>query len=153
MLLRRLWKRSTTSSTAIWNKRNYLVRNKHDVQEEERMNVRECYEIMNADYEDVKRRFLSDSRIRRFSLLFLQDGSMNDLRAAMEQRDCEKAFQAAHTLKGICLNLGFTGLFAPVNRITEMLRAGDYESASGELGAVEDQYDTTIKGLRELEQL
>lgn len=117
------------------------------------MNVKECYEIMNADYEDVKRRFLSDSRIRRFALLFLRDNSMNDLRAAMQERESEKAFQAAHTLKGICLNLGFTGLYAPVNRITEMLRAGDYESASEELEAVEDQYDATIKGLRELEQL
>lgn len=117
------------------------------------MNAKECYEIMNADYEDVKRRFLSDSRIRRFALLFLEDSSMKDLSAAMEEEDCEKAFQAAHTLKGICLNLGFTGLFAPVNRITEMLRAGDYESASEELAAVEDQYETTMKGLRELEQL
>ena len=117
------------------------------------MNVKECYEIMNADYEDVKRRFLTDSRIRRFALLFLDDGSMKDLLAAMEEKDCENAFRAAHTLKGVCLNLSFTGLFAPVNRITEMLRAGDYENASAELQAVRDQYAATMKGLRELEKI
>ena len=116
------------------------------------MNVKECYEIMNADYEDVKRRFLSDSRIRRFALLFLRDNSMNDLRAAMQERESEKAFQAAHTLKGICLNLGFTGLYAPVNRITEMLRAGDLEAAAEEIEFVEEEYGTTYRALKELEQ-
>ena len=117
------------------------------------MNVRECYEIMNADYEEVKRRFLSDSRIRRFDLLFLKDASMTDLRAAMEKKDCESAFQAAHTLKGVCLNLGFSGLYEPVNRITEMLRSGDFESAIVEIKEVEDRYADTMRGLRELEQI
>ena len=83
--------------------------------EEVRMNIRECYEAINGDYEEVKRRFLTDARIRRFTLLFLQDSSMEELRAAMKEQNCEKAFQAAHTLKGVCLNLGFTGLYKPVN--------------------------------------
>ena len=46
------------------------------------MNVRECYEMMRGDYEDVRRRFLTDARIRRFALLFLDDRSMEDLRGA-----------------------------------------------------------------------
>ena len=37
------------------------------------MNVRECYEAINGDYEEVKRRFLTDARIRRFALLFLRE--------------------------------------------------------------------------------
>ena len=32
------------------------------------MNVKECYEAIHGDYEEVKRRFLTDARIRRFSL-------------------------------------------------------------------------------------
>ena len=114
----------------------YSVRKLPDTQEEKCMNVKKCYEIMNGDYEDVKGRFLTDARIRRFALLFLNDGSMDDLRAAMRDKDCEKGFHAAHTLKGVCLNLGFTGLYAPVHRITEMFREGDYESAAVEMPAV-----------------
>ena len=131
----------------------YSVRKLPDTQEEKCMNVKKCYEIMNGDYEDVKGRFLTDARIRRFALMFLNDGSMDDLRAAMRDKDCEKGFQAAHTLKGICLNLGFTGLYAPVYRITEMLREGDYESAAVEMPAVETAFDATIRGLRELENI
>jgi len=126
----------------------------HDIyKERKKMNVRECYEIMNGDYEDVKRRFLSDTRIRKFALLFLGDNSMEELREAMERRNREKGFQAAHTLKGICLNLGFAGLFVPVNRITEMLRAGFFEKAEKEMLAVEEAFEKTMKGLHELEKL
>lgn len=121
--------------------------------ERKKMNVRECYEIMNGDYEDVKRRFLSDTRIRKFALLFLGDNSMEELREAMGLRNSEKGFQAAHTLKGICLNLGFAGLFVPVNRITEMLRAGFFEKAEKEMPAVEEAFEKTMKGLHELEKL
>lgn len=121
--------------------------------ERKKMNVRECYEIMNGDYEDVKRRFLSDTRIRKFALLFLGDNSMEELREAMGLRNREKGFQAAHTLKGICLNLGFAGLFVPVNRITEMLRAGFFERAEKEMPAVEEAFEKTMKGLHELEKL
>lgn len=131
----------------------YSVRKLPDTQEEKCMNVKKCYEIMNGDYEDVKGRFLTDARIRRFALLFLNDGSMDDLRAAMRDKDCEKGFQAAHTLKGICLNLGFTGLYMPVYKITEMLRERDYESAAVEMPAVETAFDATIRGLRELENI
>ena len=116
------------------------------------MNVRECYEAINGDYEEVKRRFLTDARIRRFALLFLKDGSMEEFRVAMAEKNCEKAFQAAHTLKGVCLNLGFSGLFKPVNSITELLRAGYYEKALEEMEQVEKDYMITEKSLRELEE-
>ena len=116
------------------------------------MNIRECYEAINGDYEVVKRRFLTDARIRRFALLFLGDSSMDELRAAMSEKDCGKAFRAAHTLKGVCLNLGFTGLYEPVNIITEMLRAGEFEKALEEMEQVEKDYTTAEKGLRELEK-
>lgn len=116
------------------------------------MNVRECYEAINGDYEEVKRRFLTDARIRRFALLFLKDSSMEELRAAMAEKNCAKAFQAAHTLKGVCLNLGFSGLFKPVNSITELLRAGYYEKALEEMEQVEKDYMITEKSLRELEE-
>ncbi len=116
------------------------------------MNVRECYEEIRGDYEDVRRRFLSDVRIRRFALLFLKDGSMSDLLAGMENKNVREAFQAAHTLKGVCLNLGFAGLFEPVNRMTEALRAGDYEKAAQIQPEVQKEYDTTYNSLKMLEK-
>ena len=116
------------------------------------MNVKEFYGVIGGDYEDMKRKFLSDARIGRFALMFLRDGSMDDLRAAMRDRNYEKAFLAAHTLKGVCLNLGFSGLLAPVSEITELLRAEANEEAAGLMPLAEQVYEATVEGLRELEQ-
>ena len=49
------------------------------------MNVKECYEAIGGDYNDMKRRFLSDARIQRFAMMFLEDSSMDDLRAGMQE--------------------------------------------------------------------
>jgi len=116
------------------------------------MNVKECYEAIGGDYESMKRRFLKDDRIQRFALMFLKDGSMDDLREGMREKDCDKAFLAAHTLKGVCLNLGLTGLLAPVSEITEELRAKDHEGASKLMPPVEQSYAAVCEGLRELER-
>ena len=75
---------------------------------------------------------------------------MEDLRAAMRDADCGRAFRAAHTLKGVCLNLGFTGLYLPVNEITDILRAGEYEQAQAMMPLVEEAYTTAYDGLKEL---
>ena len=116
------------------------------------MNVKECYEAIGGDYESMKRRFLKDDRIQKFALMFLKDSSMDDLRAGMCEKDCEKAFLAAHTLKGVCLNLGFSGLLAPVSEITEKLRARSYEGASELMPLVEQSYAAVCEGLKELKR-
>ena len=114
------------------------------------MNIKECYAMIGGDYEDMKRRFLTDARIQKFALMFLRDKSMEDLQAGIRNKDYEKAFLAAHTLKGVCLNLGFAGLYTPVFDITEKLRAGRYDEADALLPAVEQAYEVTCEGLRDL---
>jgi len=116
------------------------------------MNVRECYDAIKGDYEDVKTRFLSDARIRRFALMFLQDSSMDELRAALSKKEYDKAFQAAHTLKGVCLNLGLKGLYEPTAKITELLRDSDYEKAEQAMKDVEAEYKIHCDNLIALEE-
>ena len=40
----------------------------------------------------------------------------------MTQNNAEEAFRAVHTLKGICLNLGFDTLYKASFELTEKLR-------------------------------
>ena len=72
------------------------------------MTVKECYECLGADYEDVSCRLRSEERILKFLKMVLKDTSFKDLCDAMEEQDYEKAFRAVHTLKGVLLNLGLT---------------------------------------------
>lgn len=71
---------------------------------------------------------------------------------AMETGDVETAFRAAHTLKGICANLGFKSLFEVSYDITEALRAGDMEQAKVMWPGVQACYARVENALNQLEQ-
>ena len=66
----------------------------------------------------------SEAMIRKFAVKFPEDKSFAELTKALEQGDVETAFRAAHTIKGLCLTLGFSHLTAPASELTELLRAG-----------------------------
>ena len=74
------------------------------------MTVKECYEVMKGDYDDVLSRLRTDERIKKFLLKVLSDTSFATLCNAIEAKDAEEAFRAAHTLKGVCKNMSITGL-------------------------------------------
>lgn len=75
------------------------------------MTVKECYEQMGADYEGVLGRLRSEVLIKKFAKKFLDDGSFRSLKDNLAQKNGEEAFRAAHTLKGVCQNLGFDNLY------------------------------------------
>ena len=104
------------------------------LQEERKdMTIRECYEKTGSDYESILKRFGSEAMIQRFALKFLKDGSFSDLKNALEAKDGERAFRAAHTLKGVCINLGFDRLYNVSAELTEKLRGigKRYNKAAG----------------------
>lgn len=88
------------------------------------MTIQECYKNMGADYEDVRRRLMSDERISRFLRMFKGDLSFATLTDAMQSGNAEEAFRAAHSLKGICMNLSLTKLQNAAAALTEALRGG-----------------------------
>ena len=53
----------------------------------------------------------------------LQDPSFDRLKEAIAAGDLDKAFEAAHALKGVLANLALTPILDPVREITELLRA------------------------------
>lgn len=89
------------------------------------MDIKECYEAMHGDYEDVFFRLRNNALIIKLVKKFESDQSYAELKQGLADKDAEKAFRAAHTLKGICLNLGFSQLIEDVVNITEILRAGN----------------------------
>lgn len=112
------------------------------------MKIRECYEQMGADYDNVLSRLGSDAMVERFALKFLQEKTFDNLKEAIEKKDAEEAFRAAHTLKGICLNLGFDNLFTVSSELTEKLRPRTLEGSEELLQKVQEQYDITVQALK-----
>ncbi len=113
------------------------------------MTIEQAYEKMGADYKGVLTRFMNEALVTRFAGKFLTDTSFDDLKNALAAKDVATAFRAAHTLKGVCLNLGFDNLYKPSSELTEVLRAGTMDGSEELMKQVEEQYAVTINALHE----
>lgn len=112
--------------------------------------LREAYGSIGADYDDVRRRLMdNDAMVARFAGKFLEDASFAQLEAALDARDAEVAFRAAHTLKGVAQNLGLSNLYEPASALTEALRTGSLEGADALARPVREQYAATCAALAE----
>ena len=112
------------------------------------MTVKELYEQIGGSYDDAISLMRKEERIRKYLGMFLRDGSYQKLSEAMEADDMEAAFNAAHTLKGVCANLSFTRLFDHVSGLTEDLRHGrDIAHAKEVWPTVTARYHETMEAL------
>ena len=119
------------------------------------MTLEQMYAAIGGDYKAVMERLPSADFVRRFALKFLQDDSFPNLKKALEAQDAptafRAAFRAAHTLKGVCQNLGFDALYAPASALTEALRGGTLDGADTLFPPVEKEYQRVVAALKELE--
>ena len=71
--------------------------------------------------------------------------------AGQKEQNVKEAFRAAHTLKGVCQNLGFSNLYAPAVTLTETLRAGQLDGTAEQFAEVEKQYRITMAAIHALD--
>ena len=107
------------------------------------MTIKECYDAMGADYQNTLNRFPNEAFIKKFVLKFLDDNSYANLKEAIAAGNVEEAFRAAHTLKGVCLNLGFDNLYKASSAIT-----GELAGAEEAFEEVEKQYNITVNAIK-----
>lgn len=88
------------------------------------MTLRECYAEMEGDYDNALSLMGSEERMRRYLLRFADDQTAPVLFSALSRGERQRAFSAAHTLKGVCRCLGMTRLYASSRELTDALRAG-----------------------------
>lgn len=113
------------------------------------MKIQECYEKMGGNFEDVIGRLRKEDFVKKFLVKFPSDPSYDELVKSMEKGDSEVAFRAAHTLKGVCQNLGIERLFKSSNEVTEALRGGDLDKANSFMPTLKEDYKVTIDTINE----
>lgn len=116
------------------------------------MNIEACYNKMGADYAEVKSRLPSDSFIKRFTLKFLDDPTFALLEKNLAEENVDEAFRAAHTLKGITQNLGFSQLSPLAIEITEILRTGTMGGVDNLFPQLKEKYDMTVACIKEVDE-
>ena len=117
------------------------------------MTVQECYAALDGNYEEVLKRMMNkEALIVKFLKKFEADTSFERLCKAIEERQVEEAFREAHTMKGLCQNMAFSGLCVPVEALTECLRAGNCdETALNYFEQVKEKYAVVRAAIKELD--
>lgn len=115
------------------------------------MDLRTCYEQMGGDYEAVMGRLGQEERIVKFLRLFSADENFQLLTQSLDQQDWPTAFRAAHSLKGVALNLGLSDLARSASDMTECLRSGAPAGEPAPLyEAVKADYEKTVAAIAAL---
>lgn len=112
--------------------------------------MQETFDRLSAwgvDLPATMERFLDDRELYLDCLhTFFDDPGFGQLGDAIQKKDYEAAFTAAHTLKGVSGNLGLTPLFDAICAIVEPLRAHDYSD-------LDRQYEAVMVSFRSLQAL
>lgn len=116
------------------------------------MTLKECYEVFGGDYESVLSRLMTEGLVKKFLLKFPQDKSYELLITSLDAGNYEEAFRAAHTIKGICQNLGIESLLSSVAPLTEELRDGKGNFSAELLDKVKDDYRIAVSAVNSIDE-
>ncbi len=115
------------------------------------MTLTAFYEQIGSDYSAVLRRMGGSERmVDKFVRKFPNDTTAKQLFESFEGKDYETAFRMAHTLKGVCMNLGFDKLLGSASELTEALRGHVADNADNLLEDVRRDYNEVMGLIKEL---
>lgn len=114
------------------------------------MTLQEFYAAVGGDYTEAVNRMMGEAMLRRFLSKFPNDPSFAVLEQAIAAGEREEAFRASHTIKGLCLNLGFGKLLSSSETLTEALRHEMAPNAAELFSQVKEDYELTLNAVMQL---
>lgn len=124
------------------------------------MNLKEFYDFIGEDYNEVIGRFRAESRVYKYVMKFPDDKSFDSLISSMKEKNYAEAFRAAHTIKGTSLNFSFNSFAAVASDITEKLRHFEDTSAiesdpdlDGLIKDASEKYEKIISGIKQIDPI
>ena len=121
------------------------------------MTIQELYTESGGDYEQaikvLRMEKLIDKHIRKLTA----NSVVDDLIDAGNRMDPTELFEKAHAMKGVCANLGLTGLSSEASEIAEEFRPGNPRKMSDDevktrIAKISEMYAVTAEGIRKYEE-
>jgi len=105
-----------------------------------------------ADVKGTLSRFAGNEAIySKFLLKFKADPNFNALKESLDGKNIEEAFKAAHTLKGVSINLGLMPIYEAASAMSELLRGKtsieeiNMEQVAEQWNIMEEKYQLFIR--------
>ena len=115
--------------------------------------MREELTAIGVEYDEVLKRFMGkEDFYLRMLKKFLDDKNYDGLKQSVADCDWKTAFNHAHTVKGLCGNLGLGGILEHVAPLTEELRREPYDEGRIRdfMGKADQAYEQTVGVIRSL---
>jgi len=115
------------------------------------MTIKEFYEAIGENYDEILNRFMTPERITKYVRMFTMDDSFKNLEVSLLSKDYDLAFRMVHTLKGVSANLGFMKLYDKSVVLTELLRNKEFDSdLMTPFVAIKDEYTKIMEAIGQL---
>jgi HPt (histidine-containing phosphotransfer) domain-containing protein len=90
------------------------------------MEISAFYREIGVDVKDVVSRMgLTEKHLKKYLRKFMDNKEYDKLTRAVEENDSYNVEWAAHTLKGVCANLGLNNLLSDFQEIVNSVRSDD----------------------------
>lgn len=111
---------------------------------------KECLRKANVDVDGAIQRFSNkEERYVKYLKLFKNNSNFHNLLIALENGNCNEAFECCHSLKGVVGNLGFNTMYPKIYDACETLRSGSMEGVSGLIDEITDNYNEIVRIIAE----
>lgn len=111
------------------------------------MNLKECYDQLGGNFEEVVGRLQREQLVERFLIKFLADTSFSLFETSLDAQNYEDALRGVHTLKGVCQNLSFVKLYESSAAITLALKENNIDKAMELKPQLEKDYHQVIEAI------
>ncbi|HCI73626.1 MAG TPA: hypothetical protein DHV42_03690 [Lachnospiraceae bacterium] len=120
------------------------------------MTIQEYYNSVGGNYAAAKKILMMDKMILRYLPKLAEDPSCVRLKESWEKKDRHGMFEALHSMKGVCANLGLVSLSEKAAKALEPLRPGSTQHVSDaelekQVSEICAQFDRTISLIKEID--
>ena len=115
------------------------------------MTIEELYQESGNDYDELLSRLANARLIEKLVKRYLDDTNYKQLCEGVQAKDQEKIFTAAHTIKGIALNLGFASLAQAASEMTEATRNGYGDNVPQLFESLKNEQEKIIHLIQQLD--
>lgn len=115
------------------------------------MDIPKLYEEIEVDYNIIIKRLRKEELIEKYLGLLVADDSFKHLQTAIEAKNYEEVFKAAHTIKGMALNLELTPLAKASAGLSDYLRGCGYIPENETI--VDEKYQNIMEEYERIQKL
>lgn len=113
--------------------------------------LRKELEAAGVDVAETLHRFMNNEGLMvKFLKKFNDDETMDKLRSIIAEKNFAEVYTAAHTLKGVCGNLGLTRLYEIFSEMSEDSRNEKFDNVEALFSQAETEYASVISVIKKM---